>query len=78
MITVRTCKCQEVADYKKRKYNEFMNLYLNTNIPVTNIFKEIGLNNTNSTARYIRRCLKRDGHDALVRIQKIRKNEWVH
>ena len=77
MITVRTCKSQEVTDYREKKYNEFLNLYLTTNIPVRDIFKKIGVNNTNQTAQHIRKSLRRDGHDASSRWQKIKKNKWV-
>ena len=78
MITVRTCKSNEIKDYKESKYNLFLKYYFETNIPVTVILEDVlGLNKTNSTARYIRKQLRKDGYNSLKRWQSIKRGEWV-
>lgn len=77
MITVKQCKSDEVESYKEKKYQEFLKLYLETNTPVRDIFKIIKVNNTNSTARYIRNRIRREGYSSDIRWRKIKRREWV-
>lgn len=77
MITVRTCKSSEVINYRDKKYDEFLDYFLNTNIPVKDIFRKIGLNKTNATAKHIREKLRKDGYSSDERWQKIKFGKWV-
>ena len=77
MITVRTCKSSEVIDYRSKKYTEFLNYYLNTDMLIKDIWSAIGVNRKNGTAKYIMRRLKADGHNSDIRRGKINKGEWV-
>lgn len=77
MITVRTCKSSEVANYRDKKYDEFLEYFLNTNIPVKDIFVKLNVNATNRTADYIRKKLRKQGYSSDERWQKIRFGKWV-
>ena len=77
MITVRQFTSDEVKAYQEQKYDEFLKYYYETDIAVNKIYKLMGLNNTCSTVRFIRKKLKDSGENANSRWQKILKGEWL-
>ena len=77
MITVVTTTTNETKQYQNKKYDEFMDYYENTEIPVTKIFEKINVNQRNSTARFIREQLRKNGFNSDLRWRKIIKKEWL-
>lgn len=78
MITVKTYTSNEVLEMKERKYQQFLNYYMNTNLLISEIFDIIGLSNKrNSTAKYIRNKLRKEGYNSFKRANSIRKGEWA-
>jgi len=67
----------ETVSFRERKYNEFLKYYYETDLPVNDIFKALGLANRNSAVKYIRCRLKEDGLNTLKRHWCIRKGEWL-
>lgn len=76
-INVITWTSKEVADYRERLYQRFLSYYRDTDLPVAEIYKILGLPNKNSNVKYIRNRLKEDGYDTLKRTWSIRKGEWL-
>lgn len=68
----------DTNNYQQRKYDEFMEYYLHTNFRVDEILKIIGVSRTNSTAKYISKKLKQNGHNSIKRSWSIKKGEWRH
>lgn len=77
MITVRESTSAQTKSYNEQKYNEFLQYYFNTDIPVQKIYQIIGLNQKNSTCRYIKKRLRKDGYNQYKRIAMIHRGEWI-
>lgn len=77
-ITIREFSTAERKEYEEIKYKEFMRYYLFTEMPVKDIFKEMGINNQNYLAKYIRARLKKEGYNTNERIGKIMRHKWVN
>jgi len=77
-ITIIEYNTEERLNYREKKYQQFLKYYLETDLRINEIFSVIGVNNRNSTARYIRRQLKKDGYNSYKRIGSIHKGEWVN
>ena len=76
-IKVIQLSSHEVQNYRENMYQRFLKYYLETNLPVTEIYKILGLPNKNSNVKYIRNRLKEDGYDTLKRMWSIKKGEWL-
>lgn len=76
-INVIQLSSQEVQSYRESLYQRFLHYYLETTLPVAEIFKVLGLPNKNSNVRYIRNRLKEEGYDSLKRMWSIKKGEWL-
>ena len=78
MIAVKTFTTKETIEYQHQKYEEFLNLYFNTEKSVTKIIREeMGLNEKSSAVKYIRRQMRMNGYNAHKRIEAIKKGEWL-
>ena len=77
MINVKCFSSQDTWDYYQRKYEEFLEYFLNTTLTLPEIWEKIGVCSRNNTARYIRKQLKKDGYDTDNRRGLIKKGEWL-
>lgn len=77
MITVRQYTSKETMTYREKKYQEFKDYFLNTTIPVVEIFDKIKVNRRNKTGHYIMNCLRRDGLNSSRRWGLIKRGEWL-
>lgn len=77
MINVKQYNSNNVEEYKLKKYDEFLYFFKHSEFPVNEIYKLIGVNITNSTGRYIRKRLRKEGYNSFKRIAKIHKGEWL-
>ena len=77
MIVVKEYTSSEVMDYRAKKYNEFLNLFLNTDMLVKDIWLAIDVAHKSRTANHIRQQLKHDGYNSDIRRGKICRGEWL-
>lgn len=67
----------EVEEQKELAYQQFLKYYKETDLKVNEIYKLLGLNNRDSTTRYIKSRLNDEGYDPLKRSGLIRRGKWL-
>lgn len=67
----------EVEEQKELAYQQFLKYYKETDLKVNEIYKLLGLNNRDSTTRYIKSRLNDEGYDTLKRSGLIRRGKWL-
>ena len=76
-IKVTEFTTEETMNYREKKYQEFRELYFNTELTINDIFKKMGVNRHNQTGHYIMSCLKKEGFENDKRGGLIRRGEWL-
>lgn len=76
-ITVKDFTTEETMNYREKKYQKFLELYFNTELKVSDIFEEIGVNRHNQTGHYIMSCLKKEGFENTRRWSLIKQGAWL-
>lgn len=77
MIKVRTFTSKETQNYKEEKYKLFLKYYFETDLPIREIYKILGLPAKNSAVKYIRNKMKQNGYNSNHRYNQIIKGEWL-
>lgn len=76
-IKVKDFTTAETMNYREKKYQKFLELYFNTELKVSDIFEEIGVNRHNQTGHYIMSCLKKEGFENTRRWSLIKQGAWL-
>lgn len=76
-IKVKDFTTEETMNYREKKYQEFLELYFNTELKVSDIFEKIGVNRHNQTGHYIMSCLKKEGFENTRRWGLIKQGVWL-
>ena len=77
MIKVIEQSTTERYDEMEEKYNQFIELYRNTNLPTDEIRKRLGIAYNGQHYRYIWNRLKNEEVSSYERGVLIRKGEWL-
>lgn len=62
-----------------RKYNQYLDLYYNTGLNISEILKQLDISERSSLHKQIRKKMKEEGHhDAMQRRHLVQKGEWLN
>ena len=76
MIRVITQTTAERNKDIEKKTRQFLELYYNSRMPLTEIYKKLGISYKNQYGKHIKKLLKQRGANNDERRWKIEKGEW--